>query len=234
MGESPDAKVDSRRRPRPSGGPRPVRATMWRKAGRGTAVRHRPGPKLSGPTADESTMTKLRSALSVLACLALASPPALAQWSWRDADGRIVVSDRPPPPSVPERNIVQRPPAAAPSPASRVAPASARPASGPGAGVGSPTADPELEARKRRIEEQEAAKRRSEEQAAAARRQAEEQQQAAQRAENCARAREALRTLQDGTRIARVNAAGQREFLDDAQRAREVARVQGVLASDCR
>ena len=52
---------------------------------------------------------------AVLALVGLAlALPAVAQWKWRDAQGRITVSDRPPPREVPERDILVRP-AAAPS-----------------------------------------------------------------------------------------------------------------------
>ena len=35
-------------------------------------------------------------------------------------------------------------------------------------------------------------------------------------------------------RVARSNEKGEREFLDDTQRAREAARARQIIASDCR
>ena len=83
--------------------------------------------------------------------------------------------------------------------------------------------DPELEARKRRADEEQAAQKK-----------AEEARQASQRIENCNRAREALRQLESGMRIARVNDKGEREFLDDQARSAETTRARQAAASECR
>ncbi len=40
--------------------------------------------------------------------------------------------------------------------------------------------------------------------------------------------------LQDGVRINRLNDKGERIILDDAQRAEEMRRTQGVIDSECR
>ncbi|MCK6424794.1 MAG: DUF4124 domain-containing protein [Burkholderiaceae bacterium] len=166
----------------------------------------------------------------LLGLLAAATLPVAAQgqWKWRDASGRIQYSDRPPPASVPERAILARPaspPTANLAPAAAEAPASAASASGPGrAGSAAPAGqDPELLARRRQAEAQEAARRR-----------AEEDKLARQRQENCQRARDYLRTLDSGQRITRTNAQGEREFLDDAQRAAERRRAEEVIGSECR
>jgi hypothetical protein len=160
-----------------------------------------------------------------LACFAA---EASAQWKWRDGRGQITVSDLPPPREVPERDILQRPttmparPAPAESPASAVAAAPAvvaAPASAP--------VDPELE--KRRQAAAQAAK-----DAEAARQREAETKIAAQRADNCRAARSQLATLQSGQRVVRFNEKGEREFLDDAQRAAETQRARAVIASDCR
>lgn len=159
---------------------------------------------------------------------ALLPATAQAQWKWRDADGRIQYSDRPPPASVPERNILSRPASPPPgslAPAPTATPASAASAPPPGRAASGAAAgqDPELLARRRQAEAQEAARRR-----------AEEEKLARQRLENCQRARDYLRSLDSGQRIARTNAQGEREFLDDAQRAAERRRAQEVIGSECR
>jgi hypothetical protein len=82
--------------------------------------------------------------------------------------------------------------------------------------------EPELEAKRRKIEEDIAAKNKAEQEKAAA-----------QRAENCSRARSYARTLDDGVRIVRTNEKGEREILDDKQRAHEVQKAREVIASDC-
>jgi hypothetical protein len=54
------------------------------------------------------------------------------------------------------------------------------------------------------------------------------------RADNCIRASAQLALFNDGQRIARTNAQGEREVLDDKTRADEVQRARAVIASDCR
>lgn len=143
--------------------------------------------------------------------------PAQAQWKWRDAQGRIQYSDRPPPATVPDTNVLARP---SRQPLAATAPLAAKVASDVASAP--PVRDPELEARKRQTEAEEQAKTR-----------AEADKLARQRKENCERAREYARTIESGMRIARVNAQGEREILDDAQRAREQVKAREVMASEC-
>lgn len=179
------------------------------------------------------TASRLLACLVLGAALLPLSDPAEAQWKWRDANGRVTVSDRPPPASVPARDILQQPGAA--TPAARPSP-TARPADVPASGVGSatPPVDAELEARKQKADEAAAARQKAQAEQEAAAKKAEEERAAAVRRDNCERARGALRAIEDGLRIARTNAAGEREFLSDQQRAAEAARMRGVIASDCR
>jgi hypothetical protein len=156
-----------------------------------------------------------------LACLALsAQAQAQGQWKWRDKNGQITVSDLPPPRDIPQQDILQRPDpsntVAAPAVGSAPAPASAVPA------LRAPV-DPELQARKQASEQEQAAKAK-----------AEEDKLAAQRRQNCSNARSSLAALDSGQRIARFNAKGEREILDDKQRAAETQRARAVVASDCR
>lgn len=170
-----------------------------------------------------------RAALAplLLVAAALLTPPLAAQtqWKWRDANGRIQYSDRPPPLSVPDQAILGRPgpnPGASPARSAPVA-AAASSASAPATAASAGATDPALAEKRRQAEAAEAAKRK-----------AEEDKLARQRQDNCQRARDYLRTLESGIRIARSNAQGDREFLDDAQRQREVARAREVIGSDCR
>lgn len=148
----------------------------------------------------------------------LTALPADAQWRWRDANGRVTASDLPPPPEVADKDILQRPAAAR---AQAVRPAAAASAAVPAAS--SARIDKELDARRRAAEQQQKDKAR-----------AEEQRVATVRADNCNRARSHLATMESGQRIARVNAKGEREFLDDDTRAAEAQRAREVIASDCR
>ena len=161
--------------------------------------------------------------LVIALCLSLLTGAAHAQfWKWRDANGTLQVSDQPPPAGVPEKNILSRPGSSTPSVqpvpdgATEAAPAKA------GSGV-----DNELEARKRKAD--------AERQAATARQQqADKQREAALKADNCQRATNQLAALDKGQRIARPNAQGEREFLDDAGRAQEAERMRRIVAANCR
>ncbi len=160
---------------------------------------------------------------AVLAAVALAllAVPAQAQWKWRDANGRVVISDLPPPREVPDKDVLQRPdPPRVAAPAAAAASAPAAAASGAAAKA---VTDPELEERKRRAEQEQAQQRK-----------ADEAKTAALRRDNCQRARDQLAMLDSGQRMVRMNANGEREFLSDAQRAQEAQRARGIIASDCR
>jgi hypothetical protein len=159
----------------------------------------------------------------VLALLVVAAwpQPASAQWKWRDKDGQVNASDRPPPREVPEKDILSRPVAEARRP---VAPAANPSAAGASAAAPAPTAlEREVQARKRNAEQEQTAKAK-----------AEEERLAQQRADNCRAARGHLAALETGQRIARTNDKGEREVLDDKGRAEEQRRAREVVASDCR
>lgn len=162
--------------------------------------------------------------LGTAAAMLLALPDAAhAQWKWRDANGVTQYTDRPPPPGTPDSQILTRPAAArAPKIVSASTPA---PASAPEAKPNAPTkaGDPELEAKRKKAEEQKATERK-----------AEEERQAKSRAENCERARGYERSLQSGQRIARTNEKGEREILDDGGRAEEMQRTREAIDNNCR
>jgi type IV secretory pathway VirB10-like protein len=150
------------------------------------------------------------------AVLAVAVLPAHAQWKWRDKNGQITASDLPPPREVADKDILQRPNTTQrPAPAQPAASAPATPAAAP--------VDRELEARKQAAEKE-----------TQARAKADDMRLAAQRAENCNRARAHASALDSGQRIARVNAQGEREILDDKGRAEEMQRARQVIAADCK
>jgi hypothetical protein len=165
--------------------------------------------------------------LTLFAALCLAVAPAQAQWKWRDKDGRITVSDRPPPRDVPERDILAKPTVDNRRVAAAQAGASA--ASGvegvaPAAATAAPTAmEREVQSRKKAAEQEQTAKAK-----------AEEEKLAVQRADNCRAARSHLAALEGGQRIARTNDKGEREVLDDKGRADEMRRAREVMTSDCR
>lgn len=161
-------------------------------------------------------------AIGLLCAALVAALPAHAQWKWKDSSGQVHISDRPPPADVPDASILQRP--AVPT-ARRVAPAApaASPAASAAADAGKPRVDAELESRMKKAEQEQKAKAK-----------ADEERVAASRAENCQRARQQLAALESGMRVVRMNDKGEREFLDDAQRAAEVQRARQLIASECR
>ncbi|HJV61843.1 MAG TPA: DUF4124 domain-containing protein [Albitalea sp.] len=160
------------------------------------------------------------SRLSVVALLAVLGAtlalPVQAQWKWRDKSGHMQYSDLPPPAGTAEQDILQRPSATQ----RRVA--TATPAAAPAASAAK-LVEPELEAKRRKAEQDEAAKKK-----------AEEEKNAAVHAENCTRAKGYMRSLEDGMRIARTNDKGEREILDDKQRADEVKRTRDTIAAECK
>jgi hypothetical protein len=157
----------------------------------------------------------------LIAALGLACAlPAMAQWKWKDKDGRTQYSDVPPPPGVKEADILQRPNGARRAPAAEAEAPAAAPAAASGAAAAK--VDPELEARRKKTEELEAAKKKEV-----------EQKNAAIRKDNCTQARNYMKSLEDGMRISRTTSSGEREILDDAGRAEEVKRTRAIITSDC-
>jgi hypothetical protein len=175
----------------------------------------------------------------LIAALGLAlAMPALAQWKWRDKGGQTQYSDLPPPAGTPDQDILQRPNSAqrrAPAALPAASAASGAATASSGAPLLAPKgSEPELEARKRKADQEEAAKKKSDEAAEAAKKKADEARVAAAKAENCTRAQAQLRAAESGSRMTRTNAQGEREYLDDAARSKEAQRARGVIATDCR
>ena len=176
--------------------------------------------------------TKLKNLILTL-CLGTFALTASAQWQWVGKDGRRVFSDRPPPAEIADKDILKRPPGAARSAEVSVpvttnvdAGAAARPASAPVSKASAPKLsgkDTELEARKKKADDEEAAKKK-----------ADEEKTAKVKSENCERAKTGLATLQSGVRMSAVNAKGEREVFDDAKRASESKRAQEVIDASCK
>lgn len=160
----------------------------------------------------------------LLAVLCGCAHTAQAQWQWLDDAGRKVFSDRPPPPGIPEKNVLRKPAAPPPKSSTLANGEPARtPATQPLPRAPKPSgSDPELAARK------------AEQEANEARQKAEQEQRVAQqRQENCSRAQKARAALQSGQMLAHTNAQGERGFLDDTTRQQELERTQQVIGSDC-
>jgi hypothetical protein len=141
--------------------------------------------------------------LTVCALLACACSAALAQYAWIDANGVKQYSDKPPPPAVP---------------ASRIMKAPVTPSAPTQAGAAPSVAEREADYEKRR--------------AAAQKKQREADEQAgfdAKRNSGCDAARSRSRALASGERLVHIDANGERHYLDDEERAREMREVQRTL-----
>ena len=173
----------------------------------------------------------------VLALVAsfLALPMAAsAQWQWIDKQGKKVFSDQAPPPDIPEKNILQRAGAPSARPTIESTPVTPLQPSMQGSAAASPRGaassplkpsgvDKELEEKTRQAEAEEKA-----------RQAAEAERVAKAKADNCSRARQGKATFDSGIRVARLNAQGEREIMDDKARASENRRLQTVIDSDCK
>lgn len=85
-------------------------------------------------------------------------------------------------------------------------------------------AEREADFRKRQVEQQEAAKKAEE-----------KSQEAADRKQNCESARSYLSSLQSGNRIGKTDPkTGERVFLEDNERAAEMARAQRAVETNCK
>jgi hypothetical protein len=126
--------------------------------------------------------------------------PLLAQaqmYKWLDENGHAQFSDRPPPPGVKAEIVGKGGRTQTPAPA----PAPATPAAA-GAPPANSTAARELEFRKRQLSAEE--KQKDEEK---------KQKDAQIKQENCDIAQSRLKTLEDGGRILKPNASGEREYM---------------------
>jgi len=153
--------------------------------------------------------------------LALCAAGAHAQqYKWKDSRGRTVYGDVPPAGvnAVPLKSVQS--PGSAPS-----APAATEGGAKAAAKPSKPLtpAEQEMEFRRRVKEAQEAAAK-----------QAEKSKEARESQENCELAREQERTLASGQRIARVDQRGERYYIDDAQRAEELAQARRSISEWCK
>jgi hypothetical protein len=184
------------------------------------------------------------SGLAVFLLLSALAGTAQAQWAWRDANGNITYSDAPPPSDVRPSSVLRQPeaPSAAEAPrgansglsdsyssANPAAPAG-DPAPAPGAAeaprpVAPPTktlAEQEADFRKRAADREKAAQKAEQDEA-----------KAAERAAACTQAQGYLQMIQSGARLMRPDAEGNRNFMDEDQRAAEVQKTQETIAKTC-
>jgi hypothetical protein len=155
---------------------------------------------------------------TALAALSFAAPSLAQQFKWVDKDGRTQYGDTPPP------GVKATPLRAPAGPASAPA-AEGKAADGkPAAKAKGPLTPAEQEAdyRKRQLDAQKS--REKDEKKA--------QDEEAKRA-NCTSAQEQVRVMESGQRVARTDANGERYFVDDDQRAAELAKARKAASQWC-
>ena len=147
--------------------------------------------------------------LALAVCCVGAPVCAQTGWQWLDGSGRKVFSDLPPPPSVPDRNILLRPATDAPTlplvePKLEPTPPASQPAPTPEEAAMTKA----LEALKRRDEQI--------------------------RRDNCRNARSRLASLNSGLSLYIIDERGEPAVMDEAMRATEVRRAQSAEQEYCR
>ncbi len=192
--------------------------------------------------------TKLSAAMICLMFAGFAAT-AHAQWGWTDAAGKKQFSDQPPPSDVPDKNVFKRPPGSAlltggpvygtqavPAKGSAQAAAAALAASAATNGVspssGGASAPKESASKPKTPEEQF-----KERQDAKAKADAEAKLKAELVAKNkadCDRGRGYLKSLEEGSRVGKTDAQGNRVLLDEGQRAAEATRIRSEISSNCK
>jgi hypothetical protein len=160
--------------------------------------------------------------LALAAALLAVSAQALAQYLWIDEKGVKQLSDRPPPPNIPEKNILKAPgkPLFNPN-----APAPEDAAEAADAAEPKPKAPPTLGERNADYNK------RKTEAAQAAQKSADEARRKAAEAANCEAARNNQRALDDGVRMTTYDKDGQRVVMGDAERAEAARKNQQALAN---
>ena len=146
--------------------------------------------------------------LPVLAAVAvlLASTFVNAQiYQWKDVNGKIVISDKPPTGKVSDQRKID-------SKVSASSDASQK-----------NLADREMDFRKRQQESR-----------VKSDKEKKEGNTTAERKEDCDRTRRNLELLESGERVAERDEKGERSFMDDAKREREIAKTRQILQSSCK
>lgn len=157
-------------------------------------------------------ITRLALATALIACTTLAQ----AQWMWVNEKGVKQLSDQPPPPGTPANRILKAPRGQA-VPDLRQPPADSAETPAPAtAEAKAPPAKPTLAERnadynkRQKLAAENAAK------------EADEAQRASDKVKYCTEAKKNIDLLESGVRISEVDAQGDRGFLSDDNRARQL------------
>lgn len=163
----------------------------------------------------------IRIALFAVAFLAAASTQAQV-YKCVDAAGKVVYSQDPCPANMKSDTMTRNRPSAP------VAPPADSSADKAAKGDAAKNAAPKTAA-----EQEQAFRKRQLDQAKAAKESGQKAAETQQKAENCRSARERLTQFEIGGRMSRINAQGERYYLEDAQIEQEKARARGDVALFC-
>jgi len=168
-------------------------------------------------------LVMIRIALLAIAFLAVSSAQAQV-YKCVDANGKTIYAQNPCPANMKSgtmsRNVLQAPAPAAPSADS--------PADKAAKGDAAKSAAPKTAA-----EQEQAFRKRQQDQAKAAKDSGQKAAEAQQKAEACRNARERLAQYEIGGRLSRINAQGERYYIDDAQVEQEKVRARADIALSC-
>ncbi|HET7364630.1 MAG TPA: DUF4124 domain-containing protein [Burkholderiales bacterium] len=151
-------------------------------------------------------MTRLPA---IFLALALSGAATAQTYKWTDQNGRVQYGDVPPGDAT---NVTRLKGGTAGSP---------------------PAAAPDAKKDAKPLTPEQAFQKRQQERDQADQKAAQERNQAEQKRVNCEQARASVRQMESGQRVATVNAAGERVFLEDDQRAAQLARAQKAVADWC-
>ena len=151
----------------------------------------------------------MKTTLLFVCMMAIAGTATAQQYKWVDKDGRVRYGDAPPPGV---KATLLKPP---PGPSQPAAPTAKK--------DGEKALSPEAAFRKRQQEGKEKDEKAEKERAEAETRRA-----------NCDGAQVTLRQLQSGVRMSTMNAAGERVFIGDEQRAKDTERAQRAVSEWCK
>lgn len=191
-------------------------------------------PKQPVPGAQRSSLIQ-RLAPVAIGVLAMLAAPAQAQYQWRDADGKMVFSDRPPPSATPTERIVRQPARSGAARALEAEQQAAADGKGDGRGEVKATLDPDGKDKEPKTPQEKwqalqkakakAAQEDSERKADEARQQ--------RLAEDCNRMKSYRGSLEAGVKMSTTGANGEREIMDDQRREAEMKRVRQDIADNC-
>jgi len=164
----------------------------------------------------------MKKPLLFLAALAFACAASAQQYKWVDKDGKVRYGDVPPP------GVKATPLRAPAGPATPPPTSAAKGAKDKGGKAAAPSgpltpAQQEADFRKRQVDAEKAREK-----------EANVAEEARARQENCQNAQAHLRQVESGQRIARVDAKGERSFLEDDQRGAEAARARKSVGEWCK